>query len=47
MLQYEMERPTGGLKLTDNLVSFFKNLASVVGQKAAPQMNESFGKHRQ
>ena len=42
MLQYEMERPTGGLKLTDNLVSFFKNLASVVGQKAAPQMNESF-----
>lgn len=42
MLQYEMERPAGGLKLTDSLVSFFKNIASVVGQKAAPQMNESF-----
>jgi len=42
MLQYELERPSGGVKMAGNLVSFFKNLASVVGQHNHAQMNEKF-----
>jgi hypothetical protein len=42
MLQYEMERPTLGVKLPENLVNFFKNLVSVVGHRSNAKVNESF-----
>src|SRR5262249_30504104 len=42
MLQYEMERPGLGVKLSDNLVRFFKNIASVVGHRSDSRMNEAF-----
>jgi hypothetical protein len=42
MLQYELDRPSTGVKFSENLVSFFKNLASIVGHRANAQVNESF-----
>lgn len=43
MLQYEMHRPSpGGVQFSENLVSFFKNLASAIGNGCTPKVNESF-----
>jgi len=42
LLQYELERPGPGAEFTENLVSFFQNMLSVMSPQKSQVVNQSF-----